>query len=96
MQHNSNFTKMIYLIFSLFCIPYSILLPLFLLIQPVNLSICQLYPQKGLKRVLMEAVEELSSLMVDDDLLSEEELDDIMVTAMSADDDDSDLMPPGW
>ena len=54
-----------------------------------------MYHQKGLKRVLMEAVEELSSLMVEDDFLTEEELDDIMDTAMSADDDDSDLMPPG-
>ena len=53
------------------------------------------YRLLGLKRVLMEAVEELSSLMVDDEFLSEEELDEIMDNAMSADDDDSDLMPPG-
>lgn len=52
------------------------------------------YRLLGLKRILIEAVEELSSLMIDDGLLAEEEFDDIMDASLSADDDDSDLMPP--
>lgn len=52
------------------------------------------YRLHGLKRVLIEAVEELSTLLMDDGLVTEEILTSIKSKCNRDDDDDSDLMPP--
>jgi hypothetical protein len=49
------------------------------------------YRLHGIKRVLEEAISELSSLLLDDDMLLEEEFQAIQEAALSGDDDD--LMP---
>jgi len=53
------------------------------------------YRLQGLKRILIEAVEELCSLMVDDGLITEDEFADILEASAHPDDDDSDLLSPG-
>ena len=64
------------------------------LMQQLLQSQSTAYRLYGLKRILIEAVEELSSLMIEEGLLAEEEFDDVMDASLSPDDDDSDLMPP--
>ena len=53
------------------------------------------YRLQGLRRILIEAVEELCSLMVDDGLITEDEFSDILEMSVHPDDDDSDLLSPG-
>lgn len=52
------------------------------------------YRLQGLKRILNEAVGELSTLLLDDGLVTEEILSTIHSKCNRDDDDDSDLMPP--
>jgi Lon protease-like protein len=52
------------------------------------------YRLHGLKQILAEAVEELTSLVVDDDLISADAVAEIRRSSAMDDDDDSDLMPP--
>lgn len=48
----------------------------------------------GLKRILAEAVEELSSLMIEDGVMPDDLLNKVKAASYSKDDDDEDLMPP--
>ena len=48
----------------------------------------------GLKRILAEAVEELSALMMDDGVMPDDLLNQVKRASYSRDDDDDDLMPP--
>jgi len=64
------------------------------IMQQIFQSTSCTYRLHGLKRILAEAVSEVSSLLVDDNLLSELELDKITKRARTLDDNDDDLMPP--
>ena len=48
----------------------------------------------GLKRILAEAVEELSALMIEDGVMPDDLLNKVKAASYSKDDDDEDLMPP--
>lgn len=48
----------------------------------------------GLKRILAEAVEELSAVMMDDGVMPDDLLNQVKRASYSRDDDDDDLMPP--
>lgn len=48
----------------------------------------------GLKRILAEAVEELSAVMIDDGVMPDDLLNQVKRASYSRDDDDDDLMPP--
>ena len=48
----------------------------------------------GLKRILAEAVEELSALMMDDGVMPDDLLNQVKRASFSREDDDDDLMPP--
>ena len=48
----------------------------------------------GLKRILAEAVEELSALMIEDGVMPDDLLNKVKAASYSKDDDDDDLMPP--
>ena len=52
------------------------------------------YRLVGLKRILAEAVDELSALMMEDGVMPDDLLNKVKAASYSKDDDDDDLMPP--
>jgi hypothetical protein len=52
------------------------------------------YRLHGIKRILAEAVDELSSLIIDDGVMTAKAVREVITKSTSPNDDDSDLIPP--